>query len=143
MGYGLLSLAFGVLALWAGRRMYRDIARGRAWPTVPGRILERGVGAPMAAQSRSFLPFVKYSYTVGERDYVNDQVYLLRQSGGWASKMQQLVDGLPDPVPVHFDPLDPAQSYLLINPLGTVWILLVFGLGALGLGLSQVLVALV
>jgi Protein of unknown function (DUF3592) len=142
MIYGLMTLAFGALALWAGRRMHKDIVRGRAWPTTDGRILERGVGAPMAAQSRSYLPRVRYSYTVGERDFVNDQVYLHRQSGGWASKVQLLVDGLPDLVPVHFDPQDPARSFLLVNPLGTVWLLLVFGIGATVMGLLQVLVAL-
>lgn len=142
MMYGLLTLAFGALALWAGRKMHTDIARGRAWPTTEGRILERGVGAPMAAQSQSYLPRVRYSYTVGGRDFVNDQVYLHRQSGGWADKVQSLVDGLPDPAPVHYDPNDPAQSFLLVNPLGTVWILLAFGVGATVMGLLQLLVAL-
>lgn len=137
-----LTLAFGALALWGWRRVSRDVRRGRRWPTVPGTILERGVGLPMS-QARVHMPLVRYSYVVDGADYENDQVYLIRRTGNLREVIQRLVDGLPDPVPVHYDPADPAESFLLVNPRSTSWILLAFGIGALLLGLMQLVVALV
>lgn len=140
MALALLTLFFGVLAIGFGRHVLGKIRAERSWPTVPGKILERRVGEAMGGRTRSYLPHVKYTYSVGGREYTNDQVYLIRRTGGLHDKMQQLVDGLPDPVSVHYDPKDPAQSYLLVNPMSTVWILLVFGVLTTLWGLGQVLV---
>lgn len=137
----LLTLAVGMLALWMARRVSRDIRKGREWPAVPGKILERRVGDAMG-QGRTYMPHVKYTYSVAGREYTNDQVYLIRRTGNLADVIQRLVDGLPDPVPVRYDPNDPTQSYLLVNPMSTVWIVLGFGVLALVMGLLQVLVVL-
>jgi hypothetical protein len=139
----LLTLFAGGMALWAARHVWTEVRRCRDWPSVPGRILERGVGAPMGTPGRSYLPHVRYTYSVAGKEYTNDQVYVIRRTGGLADAMQRLVDRLPDPVPVHYDPEDPARSYLLVNPMGTVWILIAFGAGALLLGLLQMLVVVV
>ena len=61
----------------------------------------------MGTRGRSYLPHVKYIYSVEVQQYVHDQVYVIRRTGDIADKMQQLVDGLPDPVPVHYDPEQP------------------------------------
>ena len=135
-----LFLFFGVVALWASFRVSGDIKSKRGWPTVPGKILERRVGEPMGTRNRSFLPYVKYSYTVDGKAYTNDQVYLIRRSGGMASTIQKLVDGLPDPVPVHYNPKNPADTYLVVNPTGTSWTLLAFGALAILMGLGQLLI---
>lgn len=138
--YAGLFLFFGAVALWAAFRVSGDIKRNRGWPTTPGKILERRVGEPMGTRGRSFLPYVRYTYVVDGKEYTNDQVYLIRRTGGMHDKMQRLVDGLPDPVPVHYDPKDPAQSYLLVNPTRTQWILVAFGVLALVMALAQVLI---
>ncbi|HVV88704.1 MAG TPA: DUF3592 domain-containing protein [Kofleriaceae bacterium] len=136
----VLCFAFGGLALWGGLRVSGDVKKHRDWPTVPGKILERRVGEPMGTRGRSFLPYVKYTYTVDGKEYTNDQVYLIRRTGGLHDKMQQLVDGLPDPVPVHYDPKDPSQSFLLVNPSSTQWILIAFAVFAIFVGLAQLLI---
>lgn len=89
---------------------------------------------------RTYMPHVKYTYAVRGKDYTNDQVYLIRRSGGLKDKMQELVDGLPDPVPVHYDRQDPARSYLLTNPMITVWIMFGFGILSVLWALAQLLV---
>ena len=88
------------------------------------------------------MPYVKYQYEVEGKKFINDQVYLIKRTGGLHDKIQKLVDELPDPVPVHYDPKNPGDSFLIVNPTGTKWLL--FGAGALGLlmGLAQLLVAL-
>ncbi len=141
--YAVLTLAFGALALWGARRVSRDIRNARDWPTVAGWILERGVGESITAGNRSYLAHVQYQYTVDGADYDNDQVYLIRRTGHRSDVVQRLVDGLPNPVPVHYDPAAPASSYLIVNSLSTYWVLLIFGIGALLLGLLQLLTALI
>ena len=133
-------LAFGALALWGAFRVSSDIRRGRAWPTVSGKILERRVGEPMGTKNRSFLPYVKYTYVVDGKTYTNDQVYLIRRSGGMFTSMQKLVDSFPDPVPVHYDPKDPSSSYLISNPTSTSWMLVGFAALAILMGLGQLLI---
>jgi hypothetical protein len=136
-----LTLAFGVIALGMWRYVTRTVRRARGWPTVPGTILERGIGPPMG-MGRSVLPLVRYAYEVDGAGYAGDQVYLIRRTGNLRPVVQRLVDGLPDPVPVHYDPADPASSYLVVNPPSTARILLLFGIGAVLLALMQAVVAL-
>jgi len=139
--YAALFLGFGALALWGAFRVSGDIRKGRGWPTTSGKILERKVGEPMGTRNRSFLPYVKYTYVVDGKEYTNDQVYLIRRSGGMHDRMQKLVDSFPDPVPVHYDPANPASSYLISNPTSTSWTLVAFGALAILMGLGTLLVA--
>lgn len=139
MALALLTLLVGFLSVGFGIHVLSKIRRERGWPTVPGKIMDRGVGEAMG-HGRTYMPHVKYTYAVGGKDYTNDQVYLIRRSGGLKDKMQELVDGLPDPVPVHYDPQDPARSYLLTNPMITVWIMFGFGILSVLWALAQLLV---
>ena len=140
--YAGLFLLFGIAALWAAFRVSGDIKRGRSWPTTPGKILERKVGEPMATRNPTYMPYVKYTYTVDGKQYTNDQVYLIKRSGGRVDKIQKLVDGLPDPIDVHYNPKDPSQAFLLTNPTSTSWILVAFGALAVLMGLGQLLMIL-
>lgn len=138
MLWALLTLLFAGIALYMAFHVSSEVRRCRDWPTVQGTILERGVGEPMGtSRGRSFLPKVVYTYTVGGTAYTNDQVYLIRRTGGPADDMQKLVDGLPNPVPVHYNPQDPAKSWLLMNSMSTFWLLLTFGIVTLLIGLLQ------
>jgi hypothetical protein len=138
MALALVTLAFGLAATWLALRISRANRGGRDWPTVPGRILERGLGERM--DQLRYRPHVKYSYSVGSREYVNNRVYLFGHIGREAGATRRLVDGLPDPVPVHYDPRDPARSYLLASPRWTFWITAAFGIGMILMGLLQLAV---
>ena len=141
MIYGLLFLFFSALAFWAARYFSRELRRTRDWPTVPGRILERGVGEPMGA-GRTYMPRVRYAYRVDGKEYTGDQVYVIRRTGHLPDAVQKLVDSLPDPVTVHYNPRDPTQTWLIANSWGVFWLLLAVGLLALFLGVGHILVAL-
>ena len=123
---GALMIAFGVLAFWIYAQGSSIIRRAQDWPTTQGEILERGLGPAMAGR-RNYLPLVKYTYSVDGKSYTNDQVYSIRKSGGLPDKMRELANSLPNPVPVHYNPKDPSETYLVINPKGSVWI--AFGMG--------------
>ena len=139
--FAALFFLFGGAAIYFAFYVGGEIAQKRDWPTVPGKILERKVGEPISAK-RSYMPYVKYQYDVGDKHFINDQVYLIKRTGGLHDEIQKLVDGLPDPVPVHYDPNNPGDSFLIVNPTGTKWILVGAGALALLMGLAQLLVAL-
>lgn len=141
LAFAALFLLAGALALWMAFYVGGEIGKKRDWPTVAGKILERRVGEAMG-RGRMYLPHVKYSYEVGGKSFTNDQVYLIRRTGGTHDEMKKLVDELPDPVPVHYNAKNPADSYLLVNPTGTKWILVAMGVLALLMGVAQLLVAL-
>lgn len=86
--------------------------------------------------------YVKYTYSVAGKEYVNDQSYLVGRTYGTGEAMKRVVNRLPNPVPVHYNPEDPAQAYLLVNHRWPVWICVAFGVGAFLLGLMQLLVEL-
>jgi hypothetical protein len=148
----LLWLFMGTVAWWFAFHMFRRVRHERNWPTVPGAILERGVGytpgstippgEPLRATFR-YYPHVKYAYSVAGKEYVNDRLYLVGRTYGSGGVMQRLVDRLPNPVPVHYDPADPARSYLLVPPMWPVWISVTAGAVALPWGLLQLLVELI
>ncbi len=139
--YAALFLLSGAVAIYMAFYVGGEIAEKRDWPTVPGKILERRVGEAMTAK-RTFMPHVKYQYDVDGKHYINDQVYLIKRTGDLEDKIKKLVDDLPDPVPVHYNPKNPGDSFLLVNPTGTKWILVGVGALALLMGLAQLLVAL-
>lgn len=139
MALALLSLLVGVVTLGFGRHVLAKLRKERAWPTVPGKILERGVGGAMG-RGRTYMPHAKYTYVVAAKEYTNDQVYLIRRTGGLRDQIQKLVDGLPDPVPVHYDPQDPSRSFLLTNPMSTVWVMFGFGGFAVLMAFGRLLV---
>ena len=91
---------------------------------------------------RAYLPHVKYSYEVGGNLYLNDQVYLIERTGGSRDEIQKLVDTLPDPVPVHYDPKAPKDSFLLVTPTETKWLLVAAGGLAILMAFAHLLVAL-
>jgi hypothetical protein len=140
MIFGLLYLAVAALMFIMGRYIHREILEKGSWPTTPGKLLERGLGPKMQATGRgTFLPRVKYRYVVNGTEYVGDQCYLIRGSGGLERQVLKLVNDLPETLPVHYDPANPAQAYLLVNPLSTYWILMGFAVLAALLGLMQII----
>jgi hypothetical protein len=139
MWYALLTIFFGLIGLYIGRRGYAAVHEAINWPTVPGLILERGLGPAMG--DLNYQPYARYSYTVEGVQYENDQVYLIRTTGGLADRMRRLVDDLPDTVEVHFDPADPSRSYLVKQPMLTLHLATVLGGVATTVGVLMLLIS--
>ena len=133
-----LTLAFGLFAFWMALRVRRAIRATRHWQTVPGEILERDVGR-MSSVRASYYPIVKYAYQVGGTSYTGDTVYIIGRYGGTANAIRTLVNTLPEPIPVHYDPSDPARSYLLRNPSWILIVIFLFAIGATFVGLIRLL----
>lgn len=136
MVLGLISFVIAGMALGLAAKLVRDTRRARGWPVVPGRIVERGL---VQMRQRSWAPRVKYTYAVGDDAYTGDQVYLMGRMGGPRAKVQAFVDALPDPVPVRYDPANPARAHLLENPAWMPWLLAACGGAGLLFGLMRVM----
>lgn len=129
---GAGSLVIGGSGLWVSFHMLAQIRRKGHWPTVQGRVLERGT----VVTGRGYTPLVRYEYAVGGETYVHDQIYLVgKTSNRQESEARKVVETLPDPLPVHYDPADPRLSYLLVTPRWWFWIFLVMSCFALLMGL--------
>ena len=130
-------MAIGAVALWVAARLRRDARKSRNWPTLTGKILERGIES-LQSNARSFTPRIRYSYTVGGKDYVGRRVYRTGSVGRMQASAKRLADALPEAIPVHYNPEDPGDAYLLADPAVYYWITLAFGAGAVIWGMLQV-----
>ena len=119
--------ALAALALYYAHYVRAGLRTGRGWPTTQGKILERGVG--QALGRHVYAPHVKYSYTVDGKSYVSEQVYAVGYSGNTVDKIENMVDEMPDPITVHYNPEHPEQAFLLFNASSTYWVILLFGIG--------------
>lgn len=111
-------------------RLRRDVRRTRNWPTAPGKILERGI-EPMQTSGRLFSPKIKYAYLAGGEEYVGERVYLTGRVGWMPSTAQRVVNAMPDPIPVFYNPQDPAEAYVLKVSPAYFWVSLIMGTGVI------------
>lgn len=134
MVYGLLYLAFGILALLYGGSLLKQRRRTRSWPTVTGQMLERkvepspgGRAGRLGPPAFSYEALVKYSYRVEGREYTNDKLYHTGWVANTKENREELLATLPDSIEVHYDPAKPEDSCLLAPSVGMAMWGLVFG----------------
>jgi hypothetical protein len=132
-----LTILFGFVGLWVGIKSRRAQRRTRGWPTVPGKILERSVG-PSIGRGRAHALRITYAYSVGGTEYRGERVHPVGEVG-YLDPEKKLAS-LPNPIPVHYDPIHPASAYLFPMPAVTVWLALVFGTAAVLIGILKILV---
>lgn len=118
-------LVFGIATLIVGWSVRRSSLRGDDWPSTNAKILDRHM--ENAGKRQLFYPVVKYRYTVGGKAYTNDRVYATGRIDSRAPTVQELLDGLPDPVPIFYDPDDPQDAYILRTSSWMHWIMFALG----------------
>ena len=131
------AFAGSIIAFGLSARLRSDHRNSLTWPTVPGTIIERGIET-MRTDGRSFTPTVKYTYTVAGMEYAGQQLYRTGRAGSSRQPAQRLVDGLPASIPVHYNPENPSEAFLLANPSRIFWIAAAFGGAAFVWGFLQV-----
>lgn len=111
----------GAVAVSMGIKMGSGQLERRHWPTVKGHILERGVKRDDRSftQNSTYAPAVKYRYVVNGREYLGDQTYPPPgyTEGPGPDRMQRVVDGLPAEIPVHYNPQNPTEAFLIPYPM--------------------------
>ncbi|MFL6228587.1 MAG: DUF3592 domain-containing protein [Pyrinomonadaceae bacterium] len=113
------AFLIGGVGLWTGISLLRKRAVLDGWPTTAGRVIERGtyqVSAGTSAPAFRHAALVKYAYRVGGQEFVNDcirpkQIQLPEHNTKkWAQKRAA---AFADEVTVHYNPANPAESFLL------------------------------
>jgi hypothetical protein len=114
------ALLIGSVGLWAGFKQLKNRVKLNQWPTVKGRVIERGTYVPdvptMGPPAFRHSPLVKYVYEVSGREFINDRIRPKRiqlpehNTRQWAQKR---AESFPAEVTVHYNPEDPSESFLV------------------------------
>jgi hypothetical protein len=128
---GAFGLLIGGVGVWTGLRQLRNRAALEGWHTTEGRVIERGTYKPnmpaVSAPAFQYAPLVRYVYQVAGREFVNDCIRPKRiqlperNTIKWAQKKAA---AFPDKVTVHYNPADPAESFLVQTPKSVLYILI-------------------
>lgn len=113
------AFVIGTVGLWTSIKQLRNRAMVSRWPTVKGKVIERGTFRPNIATATQsafrYAPLLKYAYRVDGSDFINDRIHAQRiqqpqqSTQEWAQKK---ADSFPDEVVVHYNPQDPGESFL-------------------------------
>lgn len=126
----IFLFVIGAFAVAAGVNMLGVTRKAQAWPTTPGRIVERGVGeATTTASSRAgryYEPKVKYTYSVGGKEYSGTRIDFNRAAYNKDSAEKRVAE-LPEQVTVSYDPQAPSESVLQPGGAGLPTLVIVFG----------------
>jgi len=127
---GIFGLLIGIAGLWTGFHHLRNRAAVSTWGTTKGKVIERGTFQPETAfsvQAFRYAPLIKYAYQVNGKEFVNDCIHPKRiqmpehSSKKWAEKRAK---SFADDVVVHYNPLDPHESFLVLTPKSKLYIVL-------------------
>ena len=147
---GALGLIFFGLGLWALIRAIFQFRTARAsgeWPSIKGMVNESKVAVINTRGGPQYLPHVKYTYTIEEREYTSQRIYVGHNwwTSWWTSSKERVQDQLQpyrenQPISVYYNPEDPADAVLEAGLTKGAWSTLFIGvmltlLGAVILGI--------
>jgi len=121
LGLLVCAILWGLKVAAATRTKFSESA---AWPVVTGTVIESRV-VDRGGLER-YCAFVRYGYDLGGTVYHASRIALVPGDPSFCSRSQEsaarLVQTYPadHPVPVHYDPLEPARSVLEVRELSWV-----------------------
>ncbi len=128
---GAFGLLLGGVGVWTGFRQLRNRAALDGWHTTEGKVIERGTCKPnvpaVSAPAFQYAPLVRYVYQVAGKEFVNDCIRPKRiqlperNTIKWAQKR---AESFPDKVIVHYNPEDPAESFLVQTSKSVLYIVI-------------------
>ena len=138
---GIFGTVLGLVGLGTALRGFKNRGQLQHWKTTSGRVIERGVYQPdqpmRSAPAFRYSPLIRYSYQVDGKDFTSNAILPRRiqlpqhSTKKWA---QRQADAYTDEVVVHYNPTDPAESYLKQVSKTTLYVLIGFSIFALVLG---------
>jgi len=139
---GIFGAVLGLVGIWTGIRLLKKRTLFDQWKTTSGHVIERGTYSPnqamLSAPAFRHAPLVRYQYEVDGRNFESiwilpRQIQLPRHGSiKWA---QRQAESFADEVVVHYNPEDPAESYLTNTSKGTLYVVLISSSVALLVGL--------
>ncbi len=141
--FSIFLLLIGMAAFASGIRMLSAGRRVRAWPVVPGRVIEKSVGPSTTTGAsrpgRYYEPRLTYSYTVDGKTYVGQRIGLVTAAYD-EGKARRIVSDFPESVTVHYNPRDPGDACLQRPPFVLALIALLTGAICLCAGIGSLFV---
>lgn len=128
---GSFALLIGAVGLCTGFKQLRNRKLLDRWPTTSGRVIERGIfepQVPAGTPAYRYAPLIRYRYEVNGKEFVNNYIHPKRiqlprhSTRAWAQKR---ADEIADEVVVHFNPADPAESFLFQTPKRLLYVVVV------------------
>ena len=127
IGYSVIiviAAIFGSLSYWYGARTTKKNKAAAKWPTVPGVIISAELDSYVKYDddgdaSTMYTPLITYKYEVEGQEYTNNRV---RVQAFVATNMQSVSSKKLEEYPVggavdvHYDPLNPEDALLEIDP---------------------------
>jgi len=128
---GAFALLIGIVGIWTGLKQLSNRKALNRWPTTKGTVVERGTFESNSGSVRKngfqYCPLVRYTYQISAGDFVNDYIHPKRvqlpqhSTRKWA---QQRAESFADEVTVHYNPEDPAESFLVQTPKRILYIVI-------------------
>lgn len=141
------SFLIGAVGLWVGFYQLKNRTILNRWPTISGRVIERGTFQPdvpaMGPPAFRHAPLVRYSYRVDGKEFTNDRIRPKRIQQPQHNTKKWALKGaaeFPDEVTVHYNPEDPGESFLVQTSKGTLYIVIGASSVAILFGLLLLLV---
>ena len=139
--FGLIFTAAGGFLLWSGIKAVTHSKQIINWPTTHGVVLTSVLGV----RQRSYIPAIKYSYTIQGQMYVGTRItlgadWITSSSEQAQAKLQQYP--VEQPCRVYYNPNDAAESALETASGRTSWSQLLAGVAFFLIGLVVFIVAL-
>jgi len=139
---GIFGLLLGLVGLATGLVQLRNRARFDRWKKTQGKVLERGTYEPNVPMSGPpafrHSPLIKYEYEVDNRTFISDAIHPRRiqlpqhNTLKWAKKRAA---SFPDTLSVHYNPEDPAESYLVLTSKFSLFAIVIASCFAMLIGL--------
>jgi hypothetical protein len=115
LSFGFICAAVGGFSLWSGIKAIAYSKQIVNWPTTQGVVLTSIIGIMGLTRGRTYVPTIKYSYTIIGQNYVGTHITLGTEWNSSSSKkadakQQQYPIG--QPCRVYYNPNDPAEAAL-------------------------------
>ncbi len=135
----VVCFSFSILTFRAASKEQKNWNECVSWPTTTGRIIRSEV-----RRSNGFWPKILYEYTVNNKQYISDHIYLGASAGGYFSSAREKAEKIvakyhSGEVKVTYNPQKPRVSFLeraekCTSPSVTRWLGIFLLLYSIGIG---------
>ena len=126
---GCFGMTLGIVGVLTGFKQLRNRTVLRSWKTTSGRVIERGTYVPnfamLSVPAYRHAPLVKYTYEVDGAQFSSNAITPERiqqpqhNTLDWARRK---ADSFANEVVVHYNPENPAESYLQLTSRWMLWV---------------------
>jgi hypothetical protein len=130
----LVFALIGVFAIITGIKQNKLKKKYSGWAITKAFVKSKEVGLKKIASGddrSNFRVYVSYQYTVNSSEYSGNNLYDLELIGGEISMLEKMavkkMNKIPDTINIHYNPENPAESFVYGTSKGIGIFLIIFG----------------